>query len=378
MNLLLNVAFDENHRDNILDETSHSSTESKNSKPKIVLRSLTEKRKNYVRRRTQSIKLKDKTKVYGSLKTLPSAASRIAKFQNIIDSRKSCESTMKADTSEKLFDMIILIGFDVINMKTYIKTTYPKNISMPSMIEHFIYPTQRMSSDLMTKENQNFSLILTDENGGHCYGYCRQVVPEGLEICLPLTYCIISHAKATGFYFSVLNEIESRHGQTEQQLNYLLRNLINQPIPERGSSLSVLLMAPTSSKKLPEIAKKLDLELMQKSQSRFTKRLSIETPAWLTENSTSSSKETESSKISDSILIRRSKDLRFDEDELSVLYDCTTNDLLVNIFGTLLIERKVVLISNNISKLSSCVMALHSILYPFKVSPNQITLNFIN
>lgn len=379
--MLFNVVYDEKHRDNIIDETSQSSNESSKSPARrVVSRSLTEKRKNYVRRMTQISIHVDKNEAlmnYGSLKTLPSAASKISQFQSIIDLHK--EKNPDKRNEERLYDVVLLVGFDVANMSAYIKTTFPKSSKVPPMLERFIYPTDKKPSDLMTKENQNFSLILTNEYGGHLYGYCRQVVPEGFEICLPLTYCIISCTKATGFYFNVLKEIEARHGQPETQFNNLLRQLQTQPIPKSGKFLHAKLMESPAAKKFPEISKKPDRDMIQKSQTRFNKRLSLESPEWLRlENPPETSKPPfdlslinrsllDKMKNIDEILIKRPNDLRLENGELSVLYESTTSDLLVIIFGSLLIERKVILLGNNLSKLSSCILALYSILYPFEV-----------
>ena len=318
---------------------------------------------------------------YGSLRQLPSASSKITQFQSIIDMHKIKESkNLDKKNEERLFDNVLLVGFDVTNMSAYIKSVFPKSSKPPPMIEQFIYPTDKTPSDFMTKENQNFSLILTNEYGRHLYGYCRQVVPEGFEICLPLTYCIISSIKATGFYFNVLKEIEMRHGQPESQFNYLLKQLMNEPIPKSGKFLHTKLMESPLAKKFPEIAKKPDRDMIQKSQTRLNKRLSLESPDWLRlENSPESSKAPfdlglinrsllDKSKNIDEILLRRPNDLRLESSELSVLYESTTSELLVIIFGTLLIERKVILVARNLSKLSSCIMALYSILYPFQVS----------
>jgi DENN (AEX-3) domain/uDENN domain len=380
--LLFNVVYDEKQRDNIIDETSHSSNESSQSPARRgVSRSLTEKRKKYVRRMTQiSINLEksDDNLNYGSLRQLPSAASKISQFQSIIDAHRASESfKLKRNSENELFNVALLIGFDVTNMSAYVKSVFPKSAKVPPMVEQFIYPTDKTPSDLMTKENQDFVLILTDEYGGHMYGYCRQVVPEGFEICLPLTYCIISSVKATGFYFSVLKEIEARHGQPEAQFNYLLRQLQSQAVPASGKYLHVKLMESPLYKKLPEIVKKTERDTIQKTQTRLNKRLSLETPEWLRTDESSKSpidlglinrSLLDKAKNIDEILIRRPNDLRLENGELSILYGSTTSELLVIIFGTLLIERKVILVGKNLSKLSSCIMALYSILYPFQVS----------
>lgn len=378
--------YDEKHRDNIVDETSHSSGDSiKSPALRGVSRSLTEKRKRYVRRTTLNSISSDKEEFgksfrKGSLRRLPSAASKIAQFQTIIDSHKSVLSTSQSNMQERLFDMLLLVGFDLAKSSCYIKTVFPKSAKAPPMIEQFIYPTEKCPTNLMTKENQNFSLVLTDEYGGHLYGYCRQVVPEGFENCLPLTYVLISNLRATGFYFNVLKEIEARHGQPEKQFNHLLNQLQIQAIPTSGRLLHAKLMESPVAKKCPEIPKKPDRETIQKSQTRLNKRLSLESPEWLKNQSPPDALKApfdlslinrsllDKVKNIDEVVIKRPNDLRLECCELSVLYESTTSELLVIIFGTLLIERKVILVGSNLSKLSSCILALYSILYPFQVS----------
>lgn len=140
----MDVMYDEKHRDSIimLDETSGSSTETKNPANRVS-RSLTEKRKNYVRRMTQTITAKEiNAASFGSLHKLPSAASIISQFQKIIDSNSPQQKSFKRDEAN-LFKMILLVGYDVTNKKGYIKSTYPKNEKALPMVEQFIYPTSK-------------------------------------------------------------------------------------------------------------------------------------------------------------------------------------------------------------------------------------------
>lgn len=384
----MDVVYDEKHRDSIIDETSgSSSSETKNPIVKVT-RSLTEKRKNYVRRMTQSVTAKEiHAASYGSLHKLPSASSIISQFQRIIDSNTGQSQRSSKNDGFKLFKMAMLVGYDVLNKKGYVKSIYPKSEKPLPMIEQFLYPTDKNPCDLMTIDNQNFTLILTDEYGNNIFGYCRQVVAEGFEKCLPLTYCLISSIKATGFYFSILKEIESRHGYPETQFTHMLRSLQNQELPMNGKFLHVKLLDSPNHKKAPEVIRKPDREVVQKSNQKFNKRLSLESPDWLKaeaaavtqlQNQQNNNRApfdlglinrslTEGSiKRTDEILIRRPNDVRLENAELSVLYESTTSEVLLAIFGTLLIERKVLLLGKSMSQISSCIMALYSILYPFQ------------
>lgn len=391
----MDMAFDEKHRDAIVDESSGSSDiDSRKSPIPKVTRSLTEKRKNYVRRMTATVNSKDLNSSNSS-NVAPSATSIISQFQRIIDCHDGGEQSTKKKIDDKiLFKMILLVGFDMMNHKGYVKSTYPKNENALPLLEQFIYPSCKYASDLMTKENQNFTLILTDINGKNIFGYCRQIIPEGFEEkCLPLTYCIITKYNASGFYFNLLKEIESRHGYPVAQFSYMIRSLQNQELPKSGKTLHVKLFESSHLRKLPEIAKKPDREAIQKSSHKYlAKRLSLESPDWLRSETASLSQnkshegtpiarsQTESIKKTDEIIIRRANDVRLENHELSVLYESLTNELLVMIFGTLLIERKVIMLGNNVSQITSCISALYSLLYPFQwhhiiitIIPDQLT-----
>lgn len=133
------------------------------------------------------------------------------------------------ENASKLFQVCLLIGFNNSTRQPYIKSKFPCDEEVPLNIEQLVFPSPNVIQQ--TRKNQDYSLILTDNNGYHIYGYCRRVLPESSEICLPLAYCIISEVKAPGFYFKILKEIETRHGQAEFQTTFLLQSLQMRSIP---------------------------------------------------------------------------------------------------------------------------------------------------
>ena len=52
-----------------------------------------------------------------------------------------------------------------------------------------------------------YTIVLTDANGERMYGYCRRIVPEGAQTCIPITYCLISRHRAAGFYAKVWSPV---------------------------------------------------------------------------------------------------------------------------------------------------------------------------
>lgn len=315
-------------------------------------------------------------------------------------------NAMGDSDAPKLFQVCLLIGYDNCNRSAYIKWKYPSDEDVPENIEQLVFPSRHMLGH--NRSNQDYSLVLTDQSGYHVYGYCRRVVPESCEICFPLAYCVISVQKAPGFYFKVLREIESRHGQSEVQTDWLLQNLQNRSIPEAGKFLHLKL--PTSPR--PKT-------VFMSNHKIAPKRLSLEVnPKWLTESAAQAAfNHTDESGSSpygaggpskkksllqefeerkqekngtpfdlslisrshlnprnDEIFITRPNDLRLESTELSDLYRALGPDLLITVFSSLLLERKVVLFTENISILSSCVLGLETLLYPFQWQYTLVTV----
>lgn len=378
-----------------------------------VTRSLTEKRKDYVRR----ISIKSPPEVinqlgthYGTLnKTFKSpvktfqvpkvdepedvslsmepTSERIKKFQKLIQDNSEEEKPKNklGDNNNKsveklepkLFQSCLLVGFNLSTNLPYVKTAFPVNGSHPQHVEHLIFPARNLLNQ--KKSNQEYSLILTDNGGNQVYGYCRRILPENCDYCLPLAYCVISSAKAPGFYFKLLREIEGRHGQSEGNLIALLKNLQACPIPEPGKFLylKVQTITPSSRK-----------TLMGSNHKVSPKRLSLEVnPKWLTDSMEKEAKEKdfalinrslmlrkENSQRVEEILIRRPNDVRLESTELSTLYESLGSELLLHAFSSLLHERKVILVSKNISTVTNCVLGLQTILYPFKWQYTLVTI----
>lgn len=210
------------------------------------------------------------------------------------------------------------------------------------------------SKDLLYQDvsNQNFSLIFTDIDGNRSYGFCRRILPENSEVFLPLAYCMVTLHLHPEFYFSILSEIETRHGQSDAYITAMLKNLYPLALPGADQTLCC---------DLPELPKPKAILTHSKP-----KRLSLEAnPKWL-EDSLSRRSGGEWVDVAQSnLIIRRPKDLRLEGTEISELHRLLGPELLISVFGTLLLERKIILCSDNINVLSSCILGLQMIVYPF-------------
>ena len=70
-------------------------------------------------------------------------------------------------------------------------------------MEHFCFPDSTHWPPPLQTAGEPYTIVLTDSKGDRMYGYCRRVVPEGAQTCIPITYCLLSRHRAAGFYNKV-------------------------------------------------------------------------------------------------------------------------------------------------------------------------------
>lgn len=398
INLLVDAAFCEINQ--LSDEFEEEERQQKKAQMARLTRSLTEKRKDYVRRTVTNREKykKDVRSIYGTVhkgfqltdiaseagvdaSSIVPISERLSRYKELMeastsDANKSpTKNNNNLNNSESLFQICLLIGFNITTNQPYIKWKFPNNASAPDNIEEMVFPSKDM---LMHTEqsNQDFSLVFTDLDGNRLYGFCRRVLPEGSQVFLPLVYCMVTSHLAPDFYFKILHEVEVRHGHSDTYTNSMLKALHPLSLPVAGEAL----MCP-----LPELPQPAAILT---HANRHSKRLSLElNPKWLSEvrleaaasrNTQDITKKSGSAELSDidssQVIIRRPKDIRLEHSEISELHRWLGPELLVAVFGTLLHERKVIFHSRNINKLSSCVLGLQAILYPFTWQYPMITV----
>lgn len=145
------------------------------------------------------------------------------------------------------------------------------------------------------------------------FGYCRRVVPEGAQTCIPITYCLLSRHRAAGFYTKLLNAMVARHGASEAHRSAMLESLHRQPFPLPGRTVEL----PGDPSHSP--------------------------PAQ----------------------VKRLLDGRLEDVDLRVLFERLNEQVVLHVLGTILLERKLIFVSQNLSVLSLCIDAVQSMLYPF-------------
>ncbi|RVE51581.1 hypothetical protein evm_003713, partial [Chilo suppressalis] len=306
-----------------------------------------------------------------------------------------------------LFNICLLVGLNYMTGQAYVKSVFPNQVQVPPHIENLIFPEtlSAASKGEWTADAsgaQCYSLVLTDERGERAYGYCRRVLPEGASICLPLCYCLIGRYRAPGFYYKVLREIESHHGSSEVEIHSVLQQLFETDFPNPGEDITVSykknLITDGSIKRPNDIMKSKTMPDMRRSCQNENQhhddseqlcgdsdRLcngsdvlqdgsevndgykfdSCDIPKFLDLENNNGPKRMLSLECQRSKTIKRPIEPRVDEDNLSTLLDSFGAGLVVKVFSSLLLERKVVIISDKLSVVSSCMEALQSALYPF-------------
>ncbi|CAH2242837.1 jg22684 [Pararge aegeria aegeria] len=163
-----------------------------------------------------------------------------------IDEKAGCVGLeLPFEPREKgLFNVCMLVGLNYMTGEAYVKSVFPSQVQVPPHIENLIFPETISSGNVgewaTEKTAQCYSLVLTDEKGERAYGYCRRVLPEGATTCLPLCYCLIGKYRAPGFYYKILQEIESHHGNSEVEINQILHQLFETDFPNPGEQISIM------------------------------------------------------------------------------------------------------------------------------------------
>lgn len=179
------------------------------------------------------------------------------------------------------------------------------------------YPEAASGPLDISNNAQCYSLVITNDKGERTFGYCRRVIPEGSNKCIPLAYCILSKHRAPRFYKKILIELESRHGIPDKLRDELISKFYHNKFPKPGESV------------------KIDLshflgEFYEVPHERRCREFSD-----LNETINDAAKE---------LTLTLHHDTRYEEADLKPLHKLPSH-ILLKIFASLLLERKVILIS---------------------------------
>ncbi|XP_035911549.1 DENN domain-containing protein 2A-like [Anopheles stephensi] len=327
VNMLIEVAFQEPGK-NLHDSPSREQISLKQP--------VSEEHRKRLRRLSRCAELNHYTQQYGTIRLYDAvdkgggtpvvAECKTADTKGLIEHYNKLSTVEQGKTPapapQTLYEYCIVVGYDLMQNKPYVKSRYPRHKQPHKMIEVFVYPD---NGALVRNRNQEYCIILTDYPL-RLYGFCRRVLPESSEFCIPLTYCLVTKYNEPKVFYKLLEYIESQHG--------------NGRVPE-------LLMEQFYEQKLPEAGDRLALTLPVSFEMRPALRQELPS-------------------LPTTMTINRPKDLRLEKTELYDIFKCLGSDGLIHVFESLLLEKMVILFSEHLSLLTSCVQGLLLILYPFQ------------
>ncbi|XP_013882141.1 DENN domain-containing protein 2B isoform X2 [Austrofundulus limnaeus] len=182
-------------------------------------------------------------------------------------------------------------------------------------IPQFCFPDAKDWSPVSEHTSETFSFMLTGEDGSRRFGYCRRLLPTGKGPRLPEVYCVISRLGCFDLFSTILDEVERRRGISAALVYPFMRSLMESPFPAPGKIIKVKTFLPGAGNEVIEL--------------------------------------------------RRPTDSRLEHVDFDSLFKCLSVRQVIRVFASLLLERRVIFVADKLSTLSSCMLAVVALLYPF-------------
>ncbi|KFO98374.1 DENN domain-containing protein 2C, partial [Calypte anna] len=183
------------------------------------------------------------------------------------------------------------------------------------VIPKFCFPDPKDWFPASDLKSETFSFVLTGEDGSRWFGYCKKLLPEGKGKRLPEVYCIISRLGCFNLFSKILDEVEKRREMSPALVQPFMRSVMEAPFPAPGRTITVRSFLPGAGHKVMEL--------------------------------------------------RRPLDSRLEHVDFECLFKCLSVSHMIRVFASLLLERRVIFVADNLSTLSKCGHAAVATLYPF-------------
>ncbi|OCT86081.1 DENN domain-containing protein 2A [Xenopus laevis] len=182
-------------------------------------------------------------------------------------------------------------------------------------IPQFCFPDAKDRSPVNQFISETFSFVLTGEDGSRRFGYCRRLLPSGKGKRLPEVYCIVSRLGCFNLFSKILDEVEKRRGLSPALVQPFMRSIMEAPFPALGRKITVKNFLPGSGTEVIELCRPLDS--------------------------------------------------RLEHVDFETLFSTLSIRHVIQIFASLLLERRVILMADTLSTLSKCCHAMVALIYPF-------------
>ncbi|PKU42429.1 denn domain-containing protein 2c [Limosa lapponica baueri] len=212
---------------------------------------------------------------------------------------------------QQLFELFVVVSLH----KKASETAYTPQIiqQFPNKQRVFRMTRRRMACSLCAFET--FSFVLTGEDGSRWFGYCKKLLPEGKGKRLPEVYCIVSRLGCFNLFSKILDEVEKRREMSPALVHPFMRSVMEAPFPAPGRTIAVRSFLPGAGDEVVELCRPLDS--------------------------------------------------RLEHVDFECLFRCLSVSHTIRVFASLLLERRVIFVADNLSTLSKCGHAAVATLYPF-------------
>ncbi|XP_004572814.2 DENN domain-containing protein 2C isoform X2 [Maylandia zebra] len=183
------------------------------------------------------------------------------------------------------------------------------------VIPRFCFPDSQDWKPSALMPSETFSFVLTGEDGSRWFCYCRKILPSGKGKRLPEVHCIVSKLGCFNLFAKILEEVERRREISPALVYPFMRTVMEAPFPAPGRTVTVKSFVPGAG--------------------------------------------------SEELTLCRPVDSRLEHVDFDSLLECLSVTKLLQVFASLLLERRVIFVADKLSVLSRCSHAALALLYPF-------------
>ncbi|KAM4699613.1 DENN domain-containing protein 2C isoform 2-T2 [Discoglossus pictus] len=258
---------------------------------------------------------------------------RLAQVQSSLK-RNPHYQTLERDLIEfqeqQLFELFVVVSLQKNKSRDgylpHITQQYPNKNDQPlkqskdteerlKVIPQFCFPDSKDWAPASYLNSETFSFVLTGEDGSRWFGYCKKLLPQGKGKRLPEVYCMVSRLGCFNLFSKILDEVEKRREMSPALVSPFMRSVMEAPFPAPGRTITVKSYLPGSGNEVIELCRPMDS--------------------------------------------------RLEHVDFECLFKCLSVSRLIKVFASLLLERRVIFVANNLSTLSKCAHAVVAMLYPF-------------
>lgn len=183
------------------------------------------------------------------------------------------------------------------------------------VIPRFCFPDSQDWKPSAQMPSETFSFVLTGEDGSRWFCYCRKILPSGKGKRLPEVHCMVSKLGCFNLFAKILEEVERRREISPALVYPFMRTVMEAPFPAPGRTVTVKSFLPGAG--------------------------------------------------SEELTLCRPVDSRLEHVDFDSLLECLSVAKLLQVFASLLLERRVIFVADKLSVLSRCGHAALALLYPF-------------